>query len=316
VTKVGKRGAKAPSKSRERGRPRLAPRAERGAGGARLKAAADRVRISDFLSYRDYLVKLFETLKTDVPSYSYPQLGEDLGLSRSNVAWLIIKGKRRLTVKAAQRIAAALDLGADARRYLETLCSYANARRSDVREDLFRQLAALKSKTATSEQAQRTLEYFSEWHHPIIREMVGLEDFESDPAWIGARLVIPLMPMQILRSLQLLERLGLIVYDGKRGRHVQTGGQIHPDREVERIAAVRFHQRMCDMARESVTRVPEQRRELNTLTLCLSDDVAMKATAILYKACEQIMKLESEAKTKSEIYQVNVHLFPFTKPVG
>lgn len=305
--------AKGALAKKRRGRPTLGNYAERTAAKSRLLVARDLVPVTDFLSYRAYLLKLYEILKDESPSYSYAQLSEDLGFSRSNVLWLVITGRRRLTSKATDRLIKTLGLAGNDKRYLEVLCAYINTRRADDREKHLRELMAIKGKAVANEASVHALEYFSEWHHPIIRELVGLDDFRSDPEWINQRLVTRLMPMQIHRSMELLERLGLIAYDRKRGRHVLTGGQVHPDRDVERMASVRFHQKMCDMAREAVLRVPAERREMNTMTLRVSDDIAMQAATLLYKACEQIMKLETEAKEGDQIYQINVHLFPFTK---
>lgn len=303
-------------KSRGRGRPALGSRAERAQGRRRLLVAKDRFPITEFLSYREYLLKIYEFLKAESPAYSYGQLAEDLGFSRSNVVWLFITGRRRISPSACQRLVEALGFEGTAKRYMENLRLYNNARRTDEREAIFLTLMELKTKATSTEDGQRALEYFSEWYYPLIREMIALEDFRSEVDWINQRLVAPLMPMQIHKSLELLERLGLIVYDRRQGRHVQTGGQVLPDRSVERIASVRFHQRMCDMAREAVTRVSASRREMNTMTIRVSDDVAMKASEILYRACEQLIKLESESKAGNQIYQVNVHLFPLTKSPG
>lgn len=304
-------------KTRRRGSPaagsaQVQP-AERAAAKTRILLAVDRLPVTNFLSYREYLLKIYEFIKQGDPSYSYVQLGEDLGFSRSNVLWLVIVGRRRMSPRASERLIKALGLTGTDRRYFETMRSQNNARRTDEREASFSALMNIKSESVTTTRSQNVLEYFSDWYHPVIRELVGLDDFLSEAGWINDRLVVKLMPLQILKSLELLDRLGLISYDRKAGRHRQTGGQIRPDREVERMASVRFHQKMCDMAREAVTRVPASRREMNSLTIRVNDEVAMKASEILYKACEQIMKLESESKTGDQIYQINVHLFPFTK---
>lgn len=298
---------------RGRGRPALGPSTARLSARTRIAGAVSRIAVTSFLSYREYLLKIYELLKAETPSYSYGQLGEDLGFSHSNVLWLVISGRRRLSPKAGERIIVALGLVGVDRRYFETLRAYNNARRTDQREDLFQILMELKTKALPNDASQKVLEYFSEWYHPVVREMVALPEFSADPQWINERLVATLMPMQILKSLDLLTKLGLIAYDAKKGRYVQTGGQIFPDRDVERMASVRFHQKMCDLAREAVTRVSAARREMNTLTVRISEDMAMRATAILFKACEQIMKLEAESKTGDQIYQVNLHLFPLTK---
>ncbi len=303
-----------PSPGKTRGRPRLGvTKLERKTDAGKLLWALEQAPITEYLSYRDFLQALYEVLKKDKPSYSYMQLAEDLGFSRTNVLWLVISGRRKLTKKAAIRVAESLKLKGDDRKYWDMLQRYMNLRRTDEREECFSELIALKGRGLNAEQAQLILEYYSEWHHPVIREMVGLNTFKHDTVWINQHLITSLPPQQILRSLKLLESLKLIEYDTSRARYVQTKGQIMPDRKVERMASVRFHQKMCDSAREAVVRIPANRREMNTLTVTVTDDVAMKISEILYKACEQIMQLEADCKNKDQVYQVNVHMFPFTK---
>ena len=43
-----------------------------------------------------------------------------------------------------------------------------------------------------------------------------------------------------------------------KARHVLTGGQVHPTRQVGPIAAIRYHEKMCEIAKDSVTRVPSR----------------------------------------------------------
>jgi uncharacterized protein (TIGR02147 family) len=269
--------------------------------------------VTSYLSHRDFLQALYDDVKAERPSYSYYQLAEDLGFSRTNVLWLVITGRRRLTERASGRISAALQLSGNARRYFEALQKYATIRRADQRETCFQDLLELKGRELAQAADQMVLEYFSEWYHPIIREMAGIAGFQYDAEWINQHLVTRLPPLQIQRSLQLLERLNLIEFDQKKRAYVHTKKQILPDREVERLASVRFHQKMCDAARDAVTRIPARRREINSLTICVSDADAMKVGVILYKACEEIMQLEAQCKDRDQVYQVNVHLFPFTR---
>lgn len=296
-------------------RPKRAPTAalRRSGSRAKLVAASGTLQVTDFLSYREYLEKLYGLMKPSRKAYSYAQFAEDLGFSKTNVMWLVMSGRRKLMAKAAQRVVESLGMTGIDRQYFMTLVQYNNARRPDVREDRFKALHSLKRRDLGSDKDQNVLEYFAEWYHPVIREMTGLKDFSSEPEWIAARLSFKVLPREIRSSLELLEKLGLIRFDSDLGRHAQTGGQVLPDRKVGNMAVARYHQKMCEIAREAVTMVPEKRRDLNALTVFVTEDAAMKISQILYKACEDIMKVENECKGADQVFQVNAQLFALTK---
>lgn len=280
---------------------------------ADIRRVAATLDVTSFVSYRDYLKALYGACHAEAGSYSYSQFARDLGFSFSNVLWLVCTGRRKLTPTTTQRLIEAAGLSGNARRYLQTLVAYNNARRSDVREARFKQLLTLKSRGLTAQEAIDTLEYFAEWQHPVVREMTALPDFRSEPDWIASRLAFRLLPAEVKRSLELLEQLGLVRFDPKMQRHVQTGGQILPDRNVETMAQIRYHQKMSELARDALTITEARRREMNTMTICVDEETAMKMGEMLYRTCEEIMKLEAKCTKRTQVYQVNVQLFPLTK---
>ena len=98
-------------------------------------------------------------------------------------------------------------------------------------------------------------------------------------------------------------------------KYKQIGGQIKPDRKVGKIAALRFHEKMLDIAKESLIRVPPSRRDYNVLTVCVSDETSQKIKKLIHELCEKIFELEKlENNEANQVFQVNIQLFPFTKP--
>lgn len=278
----------------------------------RFAEARRTLDVTTYASYRDYLKDFFERIKTTRKSYSYVRLSADLGLSATNALWLTLNYRRDLSEGSARRIAASLEFTPEERQYFLTLVQHNNARRPDQRDVLMRELVALKSKSMMA-QPDDNLEYFAEWYHPVIRELVGLSDFKADPNWVNNRLTLKLLPRQIEESIALLVKLGLIVFDTSHDRYLPTGKQIYPDRQTSSMAAIRYHQQACDIARESVAAVPATRRDLNILTLSISDESAMEVSKILYEACEKIMAFEQNVKDKDQVYQVNVQMFALTR---
>ena len=140
-----------------------------------------------------------------------------------------------------------------------------------------------------------------------------MSDFQNDISWIAKRLQNRVLPNEIKKSLQLLVDLGVIDYDDEKQTYVQVGRSIYPDRDVEVMAAVRFHQKMIEIAKEAVTKTSENRREINAMTLSLSREGFEEIRKAILELCKKSMTVEENDKNKSDVYQLNVQLFPFTK---
>ena len=281
-----------------------------------MKTILDIIRstqVTDFLNYRDYLLHLYTQRKDQESAYSYQQFSQDLDLGKTNLSWLYITGRRNLSDSTKLKVIKALGLKGKHRRYFELLVDYNKVRAAAKREELFRKLMALKNELVESDAARQNLEYFSEWYHPVIRELVATADFQPDVSWIVKKLQNRIMPKDVKKSLQLLCDLRLIRFDEQQGTYVQEGPSIFPNREVGVMAAARYHQKMIDIAREAVTKVPEKNREMHALTLGMSSDGFQKLQEKILEWCQQAMDIEESEDVIRDVYQLNVQFFPFTK---
>jgi uncharacterized protein (TIGR02147 family) len=278
-----------------------------------LREIAQGLEVTQYLSHRDYLKAVYDGAKARLESYSYLKLADDLGFSKTNVMRLVIAGQRPLTSKAAERIAKALDLHGPARRYWTTLVKYANERLPAERDNLFRLLMSYRTKSKPAELSPTEAEYFSEWYHPVVREMVALAGFDGDPEWIKGRLAFPLRLEQIKRSLELLEQLGVIERDGERWR--RSEGVVATDAEVDSMAIVRYHQKMIEIGRESITQVHEDRRDIRAVTVSVPRSLLPVLKGKIQEWVAEAVALESGAgdAPADDVVQINIQMFPFTK---
>lgn len=271
-----------------------------------------KVAVVDYLDCREYLKAIYEYAKANLPSYSYLKFAEDVGFGVTNGLRLIIIGKRPLTYKAALKIATALDLHGDERRYFTTLVEYDHERDGGARDKLFASLMNYKGRTTPAQLDDKQIRYFSEWYNPVLREMTMLESFQADPDWIREHLRFPLHMGEIKGALEVLESLGYIERDKRTSRYRRSKEKLHTAPEVDSLAMVRYHQKMIEIARESITRVKETEREVSALTVSIPVSAVPSIKAKIEQLMDAVEALESGGEG-SEIYQLNVQLFPFTK---
>jgi uncharacterized protein (TIGR02147 family) len=278
---------------------------------ALLQRANDEIRPTGFLDYRLYLAALYDFLKKTTESYSYQRFAADLGFGPTTVMHQIVRGRRPLTAKAAAKVVKALQLKGHERRFLLALVDYCNARSSQKREELFEKMIDLKSGVLPTEFDKDTLEYYSEWYHPVIRELVATREFKADPEWIAQTIVPRLRPEQARESLALLERLELIRFDESAQRWTQSQKRLSTGHRVKGMALTRYHQKMIELGREALTRIPSKRRDISALTLNVDDETAERLKGLIHAFQIQLLD-EAEKSPGDEVYQLNIQLFPFT----
>ena len=277
---------------------------------AAIKNAVDSLLVTDHLAYKDYLQAIYVLVKKQLRSYSYLQFAADLGFPRSNVIHLMICGRRKLTSKAAVRIVDSLQLSGIQKNYFETLIRYENSINPDERKDFFQALLLMKNQTVKSALAQSQMTFFHEWYHPVIYEMMRFPDFSSDPYSIAERIKPRIRPEQARKSLDLLEKLGLAVFDGVARRHVPTSNQVTTGDEIASIAIVRYHQRMIDLGKEAITSFGEAERDISAIAIAVSSDTGARIKSEIQAFRKRILTLADEARDTQRVYQMNIQFFP------
>ncbi len=143
--------------------------------------------------------------------------------------------------------------------------------------------------------------------------MTGLHAFDGTPEWIRDHLEFTLRLEQVRRSLELLTKLKVIRFDAEKGRYIRTQEKIRTDSEVDSMAVVRYHQKMIEIGKESITTIEESRRDVRAVTVALPE----KSIAILKGKIEEwiteMAQMEKDDEVAEQVIQINVQMFPFTK---
>ena len=261
---------------------------------------------------RAFLLALFDHLKLTSADYTYVRYATDLGFAPTGIMNQIVRGRRPLATKTAKAITTALGLTGREKKYFLTLVDYCRAKDSRERETLFRKLVAIKEEVVATPLERDVLEYFGEWFHPVLREMVGMAGFTSDPNWIAEHLVPRIRPEQARKSLELLERLGFISCETATGRYIQREKTLATPRDVESLGVTRYHQHMIEIGKESLTRIPGEDRSISAIAVRVSPERARKMMDAVYEF-QLRMLAEADSEPDGErVYQLNIQLFPVT----
>jgi uncharacterized protein (TIGR02147 family) len=276
-----------------------------------LREVVTKVVPYDYLNLGEYLLSLYSEAKRNLGSYSFKEYSADLGIGLGNSSWLIIKGKRSPNNHTLDRMASSLQLSGIGRKAFILLAQYSAETIPANKEQILNQILLCKRQSISDVSAQMELDFYREWYHAIIFEMVGLPNFSSDPSWIVEHVNASIGIREVKESLDFLEKTGIIRFDQGLGRHVKVAADFETKSEVPGVGIIRFHQKMIDLAKESIDTVPYQDREIGAVTVAVSSEGMEVIKKTIQSFRKYLMFLASDYAIDSDtVLQLNFQMFP------
>jgi uncharacterized protein (TIGR02147 family) len=152
-------------------------------------------------------------------------------------------------------------------------------------------------------------QFFKEWHHAVVREMVELPGFDGDPEWIALRIWPRVATSKIRESLALLEKLGFIKKDA-RGNWRATAQAMTTENELASEQVAEFNRAMIRNAILASMMLPRSRREISGLTLRISQDCFRRIKQRIVLVKKELLDMAVADEGSDRIYQLNMQLFP------
>lgn len=225
----------------------------------------------------------------------------------------VLEGRRRLTPETAGKFGKAMALGERERSYLAALADFGGARDMNVRNAAFSELTRLRHESFVKYLQPQQYIAWTRWQHMAIRELVGLPDFQEDPAWIGARLEPSLPAREAAKALQELSDLRLLGRDAN-GRLVATDRAISTEYEIPSPVVRHFNQQMIQLGLTASDRIPMEQREVSGLTLGLSQECYARIKERIRIFKQEVLGMVLEDRRPSNLVaQLNFQLFPLVR---
>ena len=278
-----------------------------------FKKIMKKVQLMAYLDYKDFFIVLFRHLKKADEKITYKEYSRLLGLPPSNVIDHIMKNRRPLSQKAAEKMAMHLGFDLNEKKYLLQLVRYVNHVDGVGRDMALEELIQIREHTLSDFLPRRELEYYSKWYHIVIGEMAALDCFRHDVHWIAKHLPIPIRPSQIRQSLQLLEELEILVFDDQKRRYVRSSKNFSTSSEIRGHAFRGLHQQMLDVAKSALVYQDQKDRDISCLTIAINQRGVDEIKGKIHKLQVDVLEVEDRLEKPENIYQLNVQFFAATK---
>lgn len=268
--------------------------------------------IFTYLSYREYLGDYYDAAKANTRAFSYRYFSRKAGYASPNFLKLVIDGSRNLSAESVEKFTTALKLDRDETRFFSNLVALEQAETDADRNHAYEKVAASRTYRGARRIDHGFFDYLSHWYNPAIREMVLRPDFVEDPAWIAAKLLPPIRPIQAEKALALLLDLGLLIRD-EEGDLSHGDAAITTGHEVRSLAIGNYHRQMLERAGESIELVERELRDISALTVVVSDETVAELKTRIHTFRERLLDLSMRDPNPENVYQLCIQLFPLTR---
>ena len=256
------------------------------------------------------LKNLYESRRKRNTSYSLSAFSRDVGMSQPQIS-RILNGSRPFTITQAKKISVHLSLDESTEKKLLESVLLGSSRDQALTEKIESKNKKREEKKAVDFDVEKYIA-ISKWYHLPLFALITTVDFKNNPSWIAERLGIS--TDEAKDAIERLVQLGFVSrVDGKL---VPTNNHVNLVTKNSKTAVREHHAAMMAQAKETMGKATDDGsfalREISGVSVATDMKNVGAAKELVAKFKADMTALLSEGSA-TEVYQLNVQLFPITK---
>jgi uncharacterized protein (TIGR02147 family) len=269
-----------------------------------------KVRVFDYLDYRDFLRARYQSRKRENPAFSYRYIASRIGLDSGTIT-RILKGERNLDPEMAGVLAKVFHLNDFEKEYFQALVLFCQAK-NPMEKNLFLEkvLRLRGSKVKTLE--ERQYEFYRKWYLPALRELLNFFPYDGNPQKLARALRPSITPQEAREAVKLLQDLGLVEPDGKGGLRL-TEKLITSGDAIRAVFIHNLQVSMAELGARALFDAGPHERDFSGLTLSLSPKGFQDIKDMIKVFRRDVLERARRDADVERVYQVNFQFFPLSR---
>jgi uncharacterized protein (TIGR02147 family) len=268
------------------------------------------VNIFGYIDYRQFLRDAYAERRAENSKFSYRFIAGKVGFASPGFFANVLSGKKDISLKLVLKFAELFHLGRKEREYFENLVLFNKATGASEKKEYLERLLAMRGPRVKSVEAHQW-EYFEKWHHTAVRELIALRPFRGDFRALAGMVNPPITVQEAKKSIELLERLGLI-RKGMDGVYQRTDAAITAGDAISKALLSNYQVQAMDLAKYAMDNLPSETRNFSTLTLSVSKSTYDAMLEELRGFRRKLLEMAQNSDDVDRVYQMNFHVFPIT----
>jgi len=266
--------------------------------------------IYQYSDYRLFLRDYYNEMK-ERAGLTFREFAARAGINAPATLLYVIHGKRSLSARSVMQYIRALGLKKREAEYFRNLVFYNQARTATKRERFLKALMRKRRIKNVFTVESDKYEFYSQWYHSVIRELVNIVDVKDNFLRLGRMVAPPISVSKTRRSIELLERLGLISKD-ENGIYRQTHAVIQTG-PVQEHAVLQFQSMMLHRALESFGKLSKRDKMSSSTTFSISQKTFEHFKERIRDMRTELMDAAAADPNPERVYQLAVTLFPVSR---
>lgn len=272
-----------------------------------------RPQVEAYLDYRILIQHWVAFLRESDPAFSLRALSLKSGLSLGSLS-MLFSGQLNLSFKAFEKLKGALDMKRPELEILEDLYQMSESPDPLSRERALERLAQNSSFREKHGASLRAYRYLGDADYVRFRELLLLEDFSEDLAWVNRHWPSRLTQPRLQKMVADLLGWGLVRRD-QQGRLQPYDERVQCEGGIHQLTLHKFHREMLGEASRSIENFSKDERNLQGLSLALAESDLPLVNKIIEEALDKIEALRKwpDRKKATAVYHVEMLSFPLTR---
>lgn len=267
--------------------------------------------IYNFSDYRDFLKDRYRQLKEADPVFSFRNFSKAAGFGSPNYLKLVMDGKRNLSFDAISKFAKGLRLDNHESEFFRYMVEHNQCEHLPRKKVFEAKLMYLRELFKVKTLIPELYDYYHQWYHSAIREMVKKGAMKNEPAKIAQSLVPVISEEEAKESIALLQRLKFVACKGDMIEAVDT---TEIDSQTAALSQKIHYEQMAELAAQSLYTQGPETQDFESMTLSLPMEKVAEVRRQIQELLLGIASNQTHNPTDS-VYQLNIQFFAMTRPM-
>jgi len=265
--------------------------------------------IYNFSDYREFLKDRYRQLKDADPLFSFRYFSKQAGFGSPNYLKLVMDGKRNLSAEAIGKFAKGLRLDNHESEYFRYMVEYNQCDHAQKRKVYEAKLLYLRELFKVKTLIPELYDYYHDWYHAAIREVVRKGPVKNSPVAIGQDLVPVISEEEARSSVELLKKLNFVTEANGMLTSMQNP---EIDSTSAALAQKMYYEQMAELAAQSLYTQGPETQDFESITLSMPESKMGELRAKI-KEWMTVLSAANSHNPGDVVFQVNIQLFALSK---
>jgi uncharacterized protein (TIGR02147 family) len=258
--------------------------------------------------FKQYLQDLFLQRKKDRQKYTHRTFAQEAGFTNPGYFNDVIKGKRRLSDAALEKIITVFDIQGVEADFLRLLTKFNQCKHSETKQELYNTILFRRSKSNFVRMNPAQGKYYQDFRYPLVRAAIEACDFRGNYERLSTFLNPP-MPVAMLKKIVRDLCTWGLVSQTPSGAYRVTERFVEPTHTLKELIR-NLNRVWIQHGADAIERFSPDERHISSILMSVNHSTAQKITHLTEKYRQEIFKLIQEDQEPDRLLQLNIQLFP------